>query len=580
MNYTHKLARRLARLRPAAVPAACGRWSSDRKIGHNRAVQHHFVRRTLPILTLVLLLAACADSSAPVAPDGGVVDMYQVGRGWARRLVGIRISPDTAVVSPGGTVAFKASGVLTDGSSRPITVAWAATGGTIDSAGLFTADSTMGTYQVVGTEPALGLADTAAVVDTTASADPPAPVVTVVSVSPSSTSIEVGDSIRLVATAKDPSGATVGGTTFIWASSDPNIAMVSSKGMVKAVAGGSAIVTATAQGVSGEAALNVVVPAPAPAPDPAPSPAGDCSDYNYTQLVPVSTASQLSTALANADPGDLIQLAPGTYSGSWTVSRSGTSTNPIMLCGPRTAVLNGGSLTNGGAVLKFIGTSSAHVQYWVAKGFTVTNRQVGVGGSYASWITVDSVQVYNVGEAAIAFQQFSTHNTWIRNYIHDTGKTTAQYGEGFYIGSYNLRWVNGQPDRTDYNTISDNIIGPNIGSELIQIDEGTTGNVLTGNHLDRAGRGYAGSGASIFIIGNEVVASGNVITNVSGTDNGVYVETILSGWGENNSFDNNTLTGDGAAGYGFQVRSTTNTVKCTNAVTGFTSGFSNIACTR
>jgi hypothetical protein len=445
---------------------------------------------------------------------------------------------------------------------------------------LFTADSTMGTYHVVGTEPTLGLADTAAVVDTTASADPPAPVVTAVLVSPASTSIEVGDSVGLVATAKDPSGATVGGTTFIWASSDPSVAMVSSKGMVKAVAGGSAIVTATAQGVSGEAALNVVAPAPAPAPDPAPSPAGDCSDYSYTQLVPVSTASQLSTALANADPGDLIQLAPGTYSGSWTAGRSGTATKPIVLCGPRTAVLNGGSLTNGGAVLKFIGTSSAHVQYWVAKGFTVTNRQVGVGGSYASWITVDSVQVYNVGEAAIAFQQFSSHNAWTRNYIHDTGKTNAQYGEGFYIGSYNTRWVNGQPDRTDYNTISDNIIGPNIGSELIQIDEGTTGNVVTGNQLNRAGRGYAGSGASIFVIGNGGQYSGNVITNVSGTDNGVYVETVLSGWGENNSFDNNTITGSGVSGYGFKIRSTTNTVDCSNDVTGFDSGFSNIACTR
>jgi hypothetical protein len=581
MNYTHKLARRLARLRPAAVFAACGRWSSDRKIGNNRAVQHHLVCRTLPILTLDLLMAAFADSSAPLPPDGGVADMYQVGRGWARRLVGIRISPDTAVVSPGQTIAFKAFGVLSDSSLRPITVEWAATGGTIDSAGLFTADSTMGTYQVVGTEPTLGLADTAAVVDTAASVsapapDAPPPAVSSVSVSPSSATLTVGESVQLSAAAKDVNGSPVDGSPITWTTSNSAVASVTSSGVVKALAGGSAKVTATAQGVSGEAAVSVT----APAPTPAPPLAGDCSDYSYTRLVSVSTASELSTAITDAQPGDLIQLAPGTYSGSWTVSRSGTATNPIMLCGPRTAVLNGGSLTNGGAVLKFIGTSSAHVQYWVAKGFTVTNRQVGVGGSYASWITVDSVQVYNLGEAAIAFQQFSTHNTWIRNYIHDTGKTTAQYGEGFYIGSYNLRWVNGQPDRTDYNTISDNIIGPNIGSELIQIDEGTTGNVLTGNHLDRAGRGYAGSGASIFIIGNEVVASGNVITNVSGTDNGVYVETILSGWGENNSFDNNTLTGSGVAGYGFQVRSTTNTVKCTNVVTGFTSGFSNIACTR
>jgi hypothetical protein len=567
MTYTHKLARRLARLRPAAVLAACGRWSSDRKIGHNRAVQHHLVCRTLPILTLVLLLAACADSSAPAAPDAGAVDMYQVGRGWARRLVGIRISPDTAVVSPGQTIAFKASGVLSDSSSRPITVAWAATGGTIDSAGLFTAGSSTGTYHVVGAQLTLGLADTAAVVDTTVSVDAPAPAVASVSVSPSSSSLLVGGSVQLAATARDSSGATLSGIAFTWASSASTVATVSSGGLVTGQAAGTVTVTATVQSVSGKATVAVMAPAVA----------AGCLETGYSRLVNVSTPTDLTNAINAALPGDQIRLAAGTYTGFRTITRSGTAANPITLCGPSTANIGGTGTTTGGINL------NVKASYWNLYGFTMQTTFTPLWLMGATHVIVQGLEIYNVGQQAIAIQQFSTNNLIDANYIHDTGKTTAQYGEGVYVGTDAPHWVNGVPDRTDNNTVSNNTIGPNIGSEPIQTITGTTGTIITGNHIDRAGRGYAGSGASIFVVGNSAIVNSNVITNVSGTDNGVYVETTWSGWGQNNSFANNTITGSGVSGYGFLVGNSskaTTTIRCNNVVSGFSSGFANTACTQ
>ena len=50
-------------------------------------------------------------------------------------------------------------------------------------------------------------------------------------------------------------------------------------------------------------------------------------------VVPVTSASTFSSALANAQPGDVILLAPGTYNGPFTMTASGTAENPIVIRG-------------------------------------------------------------------------------------------------------------------------------------------------------------------------------------------------------------------------------------------------------
>jgi len=49
--------------------------------------------------------------------------------------------------------------------------------------------------------------------------------------------------------------------------------------------------------------------------------------------VAVANRAQLTTALSNAMPGDVITLAAGTYAGSLAISRSGTAQNPIIIRG-------------------------------------------------------------------------------------------------------------------------------------------------------------------------------------------------------------------------------------------------------
>ena len=63
----------------------------------------------------------------------------------------------------------------------------------------------------------------------------------------------------------------------------------------------------------------------------------------------VATSGTLQYALRTAAPGDVIVLAPGTYKGSFITSVVAPATNPVWICGPRSAVIDNGDATTGGA---------------------------------------------------------------------------------------------------------------------------------------------------------------------------------------------------------------------------------------
>lgn len=90
---------------------------------------------------------------------------------------------------------------------------------------------------------------------------PVTPVVSSVTVSPTSTTLKIGAEQTLTATPL-ANGTAVGGRTVTWSSAAPSIATVSSTGVVHGVAPGSTTVTATVDGQSGTAAVVVENPAP------------------------------------------------------------------------------------------------------------------------------------------------------------------------------------------------------------------------------------------------------------------------------------------------------------------------------
>ncbi|MEP6833043.1 MAG: Ig-like domain-containing protein, partial [Gemmatimonas sp.] len=84
-----------------------------------------------------------------------------------------------------------------------------------------------------------------------------------VTVTPPTAQVTVGGSTaQLTAVARDANGAALNGRAISWSTSSSAIATVSQAGVVTAVAGGSATITATAEGRSGTAAITVLTPDP------------------------------------------------------------------------------------------------------------------------------------------------------------------------------------------------------------------------------------------------------------------------------------------------------------------------------
>jgi hypothetical protein len=95
--------------------------------------------------------------------------------------------------------------------------------------------------------------------------DPTTPVVdnnvATIDVAPPRTSVLVGESQQFQATARNAAGRVLSGVTFTWSSSNASVATVNSSGLATGVGGGTATITALAQGRSGSGSLEVMAPA-------------------------------------------------------------------------------------------------------------------------------------------------------------------------------------------------------------------------------------------------------------------------------------------------------------------------------
>ena len=121
------------------------------------------------------------------------------------------------------------------------------------------------------------------------------------------------------------------------------------------------------------------------------------------RTVRVSTSAQLTAALSGAVPGDAILLAAGTYSGPFSVSRSGTRAHPVVL---QPAV--GAAVTLRASIpypsCAAVGPDenrtlafSAGVSHWVVKGLTI-NGGLKISGENSSKVTKWQIPLMDRGE--------------------------------------------------------------------------------------------------------------------------------------------------------------------------------------
>jgi len=91
----------------------------------------------------------------------------------APTLKAVVVTPASVSLQTGASQQFSAAGLLSDGTTTPVSVTYTGTGGTVSAGGLYTAGSVTGTYRVIAKQAGGTLADTS-VVTITAPAAPPA----------------------------------------------------------------------------------------------------------------------------------------------------------------------------------------------------------------------------------------------------------------------------------------------------------------------------------------------------------------------------------------------------------------------
>ena len=155
--------------------------------------------------------------------------------------------------------------------------------------------------------------------------------VATVDVSPLTATIVVGANQQLTATTRDAANNVLTGRVVTWGTSNQTKATVDANGLVTGVAAGTAIITATSEGKSGQAQITVNLPAPV------------CNSGNSLQLAlgGIHTLTAAETAL--------LCLGGGASATEYALipfnnTNVAASTIPLQITGTNTAAIQGGSL--------------------------------------------------------------------------------------------------------------------------------------------------------------------------------------------------------------------------------------------
>ncbi|MFE6746396.1 cellulose binding domain-containing protein [Kitasatospora purpeofusca] len=321
-------------------------------------------------------------------------------------------------------------------------------------------------------------------------------------------------------------------------------------------------------------------------------------------VVDVSTAAQLTAALAAASPGQTIRLAPGEYHGAFVTRRAGTASAPITLTGPRAAVLiNDGPAGDAPACPEpTAGWDSGYglwlsaAPYWNLTGFTVKDSKKGVVLDASPHVVLDGLYVHHTDEEGVHFRRSSADGVVRNSVIEYTGLVQPGYGEGVYLGSASSNWAchgnSGGVDRSDRVLVENNRIGPYVAAEAIDVKEGTSDGTVRGNTFD--GRGVSGENSADSWV--DVKGTGYLIENNRGSFS--PPGTFANGYETHNpstspSFPNgcgnvwrgNTSDLGGVGAYAIRITSPSactgrpNVVYASNTVSGAVSGLTNVAVT-
>ena len=191
----------------------------------------------------------------------------------------------------------------------------------------------------------------------------------------------------------------------------------------------------------------------------------------------------------------------------------------------------------------------------------------------SKYTTIENVRVTKIGEEGIHLRTYSSFDTIKNCFVDTTGLVSPGFGEALYVGSAESNWAtytNGNPDTCNYNVLINNAFGNFVAAENIDIKEGTKRGKVSNNAFNGAGLSNVNAADSwIDVKGNYYKITNN--TGVSTLTDGFQTHIATSGWGNFNTFSNNTLTVN-TSNYGINVQTSNalgtagNNIVCNNNI--------------
>ena len=334
-----------------------------------------------------------------------------------------------------------------------------------------------------------------------------------VRITPASLALDSGATGGLRCDVLDANGNVIQGRKCSWTSQNTAVATVNTGSLtqnvvVSALKPGTAGIRAGNNGVA-DTALVTVTAVQSPPPD----------TTSCLRNVPVATASQLLAAADAAQPGDCINLAPGTYSlgANYNESRGGTSAHPVVFrgAGPASTIIQG----TGSNAWQFV-TGANYIQF---KNLRFTNFFYGpvanpypfttTGGNY---LVFDSVEVDHNQQQGIAASNGAVGGIVRNSYIHHMGLARngtcgtntgpgGQFGEGVYIGGHGANTTDWQVLNTRFD---------NITAEAVDISPGAHRTRVEGNTIDGSASVFYPNCTTSLIAsyGDDVVIKNNTLS--------------------------------------------------------------------
>jgi uncharacterized protein YjdB len=232
----------------------------------------------------------------------------------------IAVTPPTASIAVGATQQFVATATYSDGTAGNVTTTatWTSSKPTVATVASGLATS-LAAGSTTLTATLNGVHGTATLTVT--------PILSSIAVTPNPAAIEIGATQQFTATAtySDSSTKVVSAT---WKSTNTGVATVNATGLATGVAAGPTTVTATFNGVSGSATLNVTATTISISPNPASFVAGATQQFTATATSPggsptdvtaTATWTIANTAVATVNAGG---LATGVATGSTSIKAS------------------------------------------------------------------------------------------------------------------------------------------------------------------------------------------------------------------------------------------------------------------